>query len=60
MHKEQALAAPPAHKNETFTEALEDVHDLLTRFHLQFGYRVIAEVSAFSGTRCRRSPATPV
>jgi hypothetical protein len=48
--REHALAAATtAQENETFTEALEDVHDLLTRFHLQFGYRVIAEVSAFVG-----------
>jgi 5-methylcytosine-specific restriction protein B len=48
--REQALAAgATAQANESFTEALEDVHDLLTRFHLQFGYRVIAEVSAFVG-----------
>jgi 5-methylcytosine-specific restriction endonuclease McrBC GTP-binding regulatory subunit McrB len=48
--RDQALAAAGvAHDNESFTEALEDVHDLLARFHLQFGYRVIAEVSAFVG-----------
>ncbi len=48
--KKQALAvADVAHEVESFTEALEDVHDLLARFHLHFGYRVIGEVSAFVG-----------
>jgi len=48
--KVQALASGAiAHGVESFTEALEDVHSLLARFHLHFGYRVIAEVSAFVG-----------
>jgi hypothetical protein len=38
-----------AHEVDGFTEALEDVHDLLERHHLHFGYRVIDEVSAFVG-----------
>jgi hypothetical protein len=38
-----------AHEQESFTEALEDVHDILSRHHLHFGYRVIDEVSAFVG-----------
>lgn len=41
--------AKVAYEVETFTETLEDVHDLLARFHLHFGYRVIEEVSAFVG-----------
>ena len=38
-----------AQEFDDFTEALEDVHDLLARYHLHFGYRVIDEVSAFVG-----------
>ena len=46
----QALAArTAAHGVESFTSALEDVHDLLERSHRHFGYRVIGEISAFVG-----------
>ena len=48
--KSQALSARErAHALESFTEALEDVHDLLARSYLHFGYRVIDEISAFVG-----------
>ena len=48
--KEEALAAKSiAHEVEEFTTALEDVHGILTLSNLQFGYRVIDEVSAFVG-----------
>jgi hypothetical protein len=48
--KSQALSARErAHGLESFTEALEDVHDLLARSYLHFGYRVIDEISAFVG-----------
>lgn len=48
--REQALApSAAAHEVPNFTGALEDVHALLARFNLHFGYRVIAEVSAFVG-----------
>ena len=47
--RQAGVAADTAHEVESFTEALEDVHDLLARFHLHFGYRVIDEVSAFMG-----------
>lgn len=38
-----------AHEIEQFTEALEDVHGILAWSNLQFGYRVIDEISAFVG-----------
>lgn len=38
-----------AHEIDDFTEALEDVHAILSEFQLPFGYRVIDEVSAFVG-----------
>ncbi len=58
--KSQALAAgEQAQAIEGFTEALEDVHDLLTRFHLQFGYRVIEEVSAFVGHALQKVDGGP-
>jgi hypothetical protein len=48
--KSQALSTRErAHELESFTEALEDVHDLLARSYLHFGYRVIDEISAFVG-----------
>jgi hypothetical protein len=48
--KSEALApAAAAQAVDSFTEALEDVHDLLARSHLHFGYRVIGEISAFVG-----------
>jgi cob(I)alamin adenosyltransferase len=48
--KEEALAAKStAHEVEEFTAALEDVHGILGLSNLQFGYRVIDEVSGFVG-----------
>ena len=48
--KSQALSTRErAHELESFTEALEDVHDLLARSYLHFGYRVIDEISGFVG-----------
>jgi hypothetical protein len=43
--------APKAIANELeqFTEALEDIHGILAWSNLQFGYRVIDEISAFVG-----------
>jgi hypothetical protein len=38
-----------AREIEQFTEALEDVHGILAWSNLQFGYRIIDEVSAFVG-----------
>lgn len=58
--KKQALsAAAVAQDVESFTEALEDVHDLLARFHLHFGYRVINEVSAFVGHALQKVDGDP-
>lgn len=58
--KTKALApADVAQEVESFTEALEDVHDLLARFHLQFGYRVIDEVSAFVGHALEKVDGDP-
>ncbi len=48
--KEEALAAKSAaHEVEEFASALEDVHAMLATYNLQFGYRVIDEISAFVG-----------
>lgn len=48
--KEEALAAKAtAHEVEEFTSVLEDVHGMLAMHNLQFGYRVIDEISAFVG-----------
>ena len=48
--REQALeSAAVAYEVESFTAMLRDVHDVLVRFHLHFGYRVITEVSAYVG-----------
>lgn len=48
--KEEALAVKAeAHEVEEFTSALEDIHGMLALYNLQFGYRVIDEVSAFVG-----------
>ena len=48
--KAEALApAARAHDVEEFTSALEDVHAMLERHNLHFGYRVIDEISAFVG-----------
>jgi energy-coupling factor transporter ATP-binding protein EcfA2 len=48
--KEEALAIKAAaHEVEDFTSALEDVHGMLAMYNLQFGYRVIDEISAFVG-----------
>lgn len=58
--KEQAIAPREvAHGVESFTEALEDVHDLLARYHLHFGYRVIDEVSAFVGHALKKVDGDP-
>jgi 5-methylcytosine-specific restriction endonuclease McrBC GTP-binding regulatory subunit McrB len=48
--KDEALAIKSAaHEVDDFTSALEDVHGMLARYNLQFGYRVIDEISAFVG-----------
>jgi hypothetical protein len=57
---DQALAPrAAAHEVPSFTEALEEVHALLTRFHLHFGYRVIDEVSAFVGHALGKTEGDP-
>jgi len=50
-----SAASETAHGVDGFTEALEDVHDLLRRFHLHFGYRVINEISVFVGHAIRKA-----
>lgn len=58
--KEGALALRSrAHESETFTEALEDVHAILARFDLQFGYRVIDEISGFVGHALDKTAGDP-
>jgi hypothetical protein len=48
--KDEALAIKAAaHEVDEFTSALEDVHGMLAMYNLQFGYRVIDEISAFVG-----------
>jgi energy-coupling factor transporter ATP-binding protein EcfA2 len=58
-HDHALEAAAVAQEVESFTEALEDIHDLLARFHLHFGYRVIAEVSAYVGHALEKTAGEP-
>lgn len=47
--EDRSLPKHMAHETGEFTGALEDVHGILAWSNLQFGYRVIDEISAFVG-----------
>jgi len=46
-------------ESDEFTEALEDVHAILSEFQLPFGYRVINEISAFVGHAMEKTEGDP-